>query len=277
MLNYASVSVVIPCYCCTLTLARAVNSVYSQLILPREVILVDDASPDSGKTRSLIEDLVLSFSRYQIAICPIFLSFNQGPGGARNAGWEVATQQFIAFLDSDDTWHPSKLLFQYKFMITNPDCTASCHNTYFFSGNTTAPQLFSSSCNYQKISLEFLLFKNLISTRSVMIKRKIKHRFPCHMHYAEDFFLWLKVLADNDIIIKFNLPLAIAYKPDSGSDGLSGNLVNMHKGVVFCLKDLLHRKTIDRPLFYASLSFEYLKFILRVLRKYLKAPLRELP
>ena len=96
MLNYASVSVVIPCYCCTLTLARAVNSVYSQLILPREVILVDDASPDSGKTRSLIEDLVLSFSRYQIAICPIFLSFNQGPGGARNAGWEVATQQFIA-------------------------------------------------------------------------------------------------------------------------------------------------------------------------------------
>ncbi|MFM7439000.1 MAG: glycosyltransferase family 2 protein, partial [Snowella sp.] len=42
----APVSVIIPCYCCTKTIGRAVQSVFQQSLPPVEVILVNDASPD---------------------------------------------------------------------------------------------------------------------------------------------------------------------------------------------------------------------------------------
>ena len=54
---YVPVSVVVPCYCCEDTIERAVVSVMSQTALPGEVILVDDASPDHGRTLSKLQEL----------------------------------------------------------------------------------------------------------------------------------------------------------------------------------------------------------------------------
>ncbi len=53
---YVPVSVVIPCYCCEDTIERSVVSVMNQTGLPIEVILVDDASPDQGRTLSKLRE-----------------------------------------------------------------------------------------------------------------------------------------------------------------------------------------------------------------------------
>lgn len=112
---HVPVSVVVPCYCCEGTIERAVDSVMKQTALPAEVLLVDDASPDQGRTLNKLRQLQGRF-RDKTHIEVIALKNNGGPSVARNAGWEAATQPYIAFLDADDAWHPQKLEIQYEWM-----------------------------------------------------------------------------------------------------------------------------------------------------------------
>jgi glycosyltransferase involved in cell wall biosynthesis len=103
--DLASVSVIIPCYNCAGTIHRALASVASQSLRPAEVILVDDHSTDD--TLQSLYRLQDRYGREWIRI--IEQPVNGGPGTARNMGWNAATQTYIAFLDSDDTWHPKKI------------------------------------------------------------------------------------------------------------------------------------------------------------------------
>jgi len=123
---YVPVSVVIPCYCCEDTIERAVVSVMSQTALPGEVILVDDASPDHGRTLSKLQELQERF-RDKTHIEIIALKNNSGPSVARNAGWGTATQPYIAFLDADDAWHTQKLEIQYEWMKEHPEIALTGH------------------------------------------------------------------------------------------------------------------------------------------------------
>jgi glycosyltransferase involved in cell wall biosynthesis len=50
----ASISVIIPCYRCSETIERAVDSIAQQTLLPSEVFLIEDASNDNGKTLHFI-------------------------------------------------------------------------------------------------------------------------------------------------------------------------------------------------------------------------------
>ncbi|RMG23518.1 MAG: glycosyltransferase family 2 protein, partial [Methanobacteriota archaeon] len=108
------VTAIVPCYCCSDTIERAFYSVVNQTVLPKEVILVDDASPDHGRTLSILHGLKQKFNE-TLDIRILAFEKNQGPASARNAGWEAATQPFIAFLDADDSWHPRKLEVQYQW------------------------------------------------------------------------------------------------------------------------------------------------------------------
>lgn len=108
----AKLSVIIPCYRCASTIERSVASIASQTMLPAEVILVDDKSNDTtiDKLRQL-KDL---YKNDWIKI--ISLPVNSGPSVARNTGWDAATQDYIAFLDADDSWHHKKIEIQYNWM-----------------------------------------------------------------------------------------------------------------------------------------------------------------
>lgn len=97
------VSVIIPAYNSADQIGEAIRSVLLQTISDLEVIVVDDCSSDStieSAQRSAAGD-----SRVKI----IPLTTNTGPGGARNAGIEVAQGEWIALLDADDSYHPQRL------------------------------------------------------------------------------------------------------------------------------------------------------------------------
>src|SRR5574340_1082572 len=116
----APVSVVIPCYCCSETIGRALVSIASQTMLPQEVILVEDASPDGGETLGKLRHLAGEYGETFI-VKVIALKENCGAGSARNRGWEAAGQPYIAFLDADDAWHPKKIELQYSWMCEHPE------------------------------------------------------------------------------------------------------------------------------------------------------------
>ena len=80
-------------------IARAVDSVLAQEAVDCELIVVDDGSKDATPA------VLASFGeRIQVVTLP-----PTGRSAARNAGIERARGEFIAFLDSDDAWLPSKL------------------------------------------------------------------------------------------------------------------------------------------------------------------------
>lgn len=106
------VSVVIPCYNAMRFLPQTIDSVLEQTCQDFEIIIVDDGSTDSVKQwASTIEDERIHFVAQE----------NQGVATARNTGLGRARGDYIAFLDADDLWHPSKLEKQVVALSENPE------------------------------------------------------------------------------------------------------------------------------------------------------------
>lgn len=100
------ISVVIPTYNRASQVPTAVRSVLAQTGIPCEVIVIDDGSTD-GTDEALAP--VMDRIRY-------IRTENRGVSGARNRGILEARGDRIAFLDSDDIWHPEKLQRQLECM-----------------------------------------------------------------------------------------------------------------------------------------------------------------
>jgi glycosyltransferase involved in cell wall biosynthesis len=109
-----SVSVIIPTYNRKKLLTRAIESVMSQQYTDYELIVVDDASGDST------EQLDFFDSRKYPSITYFRLDSHRGVSAARNFGVRMASGKWIAFLDSDDQWHPQKLKRQMEWIGRYP-------------------------------------------------------------------------------------------------------------------------------------------------------------
>lgn len=98
--NAPEVTFVIAAYNSAETIAAAIESALAQQAVTLEIIVVDDQSADATR------DVVASISSRDDRVRLIALERNLGPGGARNAGIDAATGQWIAVLDSDDVIQP---------------------------------------------------------------------------------------------------------------------------------------------------------------------------
>lgn len=260
--NYASVSVVIPCYRCSETIERAIDSVYNQELLPFEVILVDDFSND--ETLSFLYELSRKYPLDWIKI--IESPINLGPGSARNLGWNMSTQDYIAFLDSDDSWHPSKISIQYSWMSKNPDVALTGHNTEVAITNNK--QVLIESSDFYGVGKYKLLIGNRFSTTSVMLKRTLKQRFPSGRRYSEDYSLWLDICFSDEKCARSDKKLAYMYKYIYRDSGLSSHLFEMQKGEIQNYKSLYKRGDINIIYFSSIFLYSYLKFSRRLIKVY---------
>jgi glycosyltransferase involved in cell wall biosynthesis len=112
------VSIVIPVFNRAAVVGRAVESVLRQSFADFELILVDDGSTDGSV------DTVLAFNDPRIRL--IRHECNQGAAAARNTGIAASSGRLIAFLDSDDVWHPAKLERQIPATSALPAPAATC-------------------------------------------------------------------------------------------------------------------------------------------------------
>ena len=101
----ADVTVIIPFYKGREWLSDALKSVKSQTQNPKEIIIVDDGSSE-GVPDSVRND----FNAVIIRQC------NSGAAHARNEAIRKSNGKYLAFLDTDDIWHPQKIELQYKAM-----------------------------------------------------------------------------------------------------------------------------------------------------------------
>jgi teichuronic acid biosynthesis glycosyltransferase TuaG len=107
------VSVITPAHNSSEHIAETMMSVLAQTHPEWEMIVVDDCSTDHTG------ELVQEFSQHDPRIRLIELKDHLGPAEARNKAIRAASGRYIAFLDSDDLWHPHKLERQINFMQQN--------------------------------------------------------------------------------------------------------------------------------------------------------------
>lgn len=260
---YVPVSVVIPCYRCSATIDRALNSIAQQTCLPREVILVDDGSPDNGST---LTSLAMAEKNYKdkFLVRILKLEANQGAATARNSGWQAVTQPYIAFLDADDAWHKRKLEYQYDYMQKNPEVALSGHgHTIGECSAEDAPDI-SGPIQTSLVKLTKLLISNQFATPSVMVKTNIPLRFRVGQRYVEDHLLWLEIVLAGFKAAKLDAPLALIYKEMYGESGLSSYLWEMEKAELGNYWGLYQGRRIGLMAVLFLLPFSLAKYLRRL-------------
>jgi len=104
------ISVIIPTHNCADYIADTIESVLAQTYGEYEIIVVDDGSTDDTKS---------ALAPYMGKIHYLHQN-NRGVAAARNAGIARARGEYIAFLDADDIWFPTKLALQVHALEANP-------------------------------------------------------------------------------------------------------------------------------------------------------------
>lgn len=122
------VTIITPLFNAEEFIAQTLVSVKEQTYENWEHIVVDDASTDNSV--SVVGEQVKKDGRIQL----IALPENKGAAFCRNHATSLATGEFIAFLDSDDLWHPAKLEQQIAFMNEH-NCDVSFTNYLHIDAN----------------------------------------------------------------------------------------------------------------------------------------------
>jgi teichuronic acid biosynthesis glycosyltransferase TuaG len=182
-----SVSVVIPTYNRENTLLRAIASVLDQTVPVLEILVCDDGSTDESKSRVMALD--------NPGIRWIDCGRNGLPSVPRNIGVKNARGDYIAFLDSDDSWLPMKIERQLQALAASGKAAVSSNANRFIGGKNCGPYI-----SYEKdhLGISDLTLANNAICSSVMVKKSLLEEvsfFPEDRKYKaiEDYALWLRL------------------------------------------------------------------------------------
>ena len=243
------VSVVIPCYNAQNTIIRGLHSVLAQTYTDYEIILIDDGSIDD--TQRAIKEF---FKDKNIDYKYIYQE-NSGPSAARNQGIRNAVGEYIAFLDSDDEWHPQKLEIMLKILEDK--------KINILGHGYTLTENFSQKYfkgDIKKIKFYKLLIKNFAVTPSLVIRRDICQLFDKTMKYSEDHELWLRMSAGNDVYY-LDLPLVLLGRKPLTHGGLSSRKWEMRKGEIKMYLKVIKYKQYILPIIPLLVMFSLAKHL----------------
>ena len=198
-----TISVIIPIFNGAKYLRQCLESIKNQKIRNDneilEIILIDDNSTDN------IEDVFFK-EKENLGIQNIFYyknTKNLGPAKSRNRGTMLAKGDYIAFLDVDDWWEPTKI--QKQIDLINKE-----NALFVFTGRKNIYENNSSkniSC-MEKVCLNDILKNNCINCSSVMLRKDIAQEFLMERSdLCEDYYTWLRILQKIPYAYGINEPL----------------------------------------------------------------------
>ncbi len=162
-----TVSVVIPAYNSSDVISEAIESVLSQTYKDFEIIVVDDGGTDNTEEIIRSYDFPVNYIKQE----------NGGAAVARNTGMHAARGDYIALLDSDDIWLPSKLEKQIEFLERETDVGVVCCDGFRWTPPSVPAECQRLSAlrgvTPSRPSLEFMFKVHLILTSSVVFRRKL--------------------------------------------------------------------------------------------------------
>lgn len=181
------VSIIMPTYNCATFIEESIKSVLAQTYTNWELLIVDDCSTDN--TPDVLAPYLSKYPNIHYAC----LEKNSGPALARSTGLKQARGEYIAFLDSDDLWHPDKLAKQLAFM-KEKGVVFTC--TGYAQMNERGRLLGTALIPPQKIDYAKMLRLSCpVGNLTVMYDRRAlgNQQVPA-IKKRNDFALWLQLL-----------------------------------------------------------------------------------
>ena len=222
------ISVVIPCRDRIGYLKRALKSVFEQTVEPSEIIVVDD-----GSEKPLQQSISEEFPDVRW-----IRQSNAGVSSARNSGIREASNDWVAFLDSDDRWKPEKLELQMEFHLEHPRVEIShTDEIWIRNDNQVIPPKYLDK-NPQFL-FERSLDRCLICPSSVIVHQNLLDRvgnFDESLPVCEDYDLWLRILMKEEFGF---IDQPLTFKHGGHTDQLSKSFWGMDRFRTRALEKLL--------------------------------------
>jgi glycosyltransferase involved in cell wall biosynthesis len=182
------VSIVIPSYNTADLIAACLDSVFAQTFQDFEAIVVNDGSPDTPELEKVLQP-------YLDRIVYI-KQVNKRAAGARNTAIAKARGEFLAFLDSDDTWLPNHLESQMKQFEADPALGLVYANAVLV-GDTTRRIEFMEKCpSAGEAGFEALVVERCQIPVSTVVARKAAivkaGGFDESLARCDDYDMWLR-------------------------------------------------------------------------------------
>lgn len=228
-----TVTVVIPAYNCASTIRETLDSVFAQTSAPDEILVVDDGSTD--RTFSVVES-------YKPKVVCLRQS-NQGLAASRNRLISRASCDIVAFLDSDDLWHPRYLEMQRRLWSGYPEAAAffTAHETFGASPGVrwTGAAMSPAAANDVMSPLEFLgryaaspgpFLPSFCSVPRRILDRMVE---PFRLRIAEDVYFFNLLALEGRAFVYCPAVLG-AYRLREGS--LSSNRLLLNEGEVLAFE-----------------------------------------
>lgn len=193
------VDVIIPLYNAERYIEEAVRSVLAQTAAPHRLVIIDDGSTDGSATR--VRELAAKHDG--ATHIEILSTANGGLSSARNKGLARCTSEFVAFLDADDAWSPTKLEEQLRlFSTSDVKDLVLVHCDYHLIDDNGRPYthepVIHPAPDFRGDVFTRLLRVNLVSGSgsAVLVRRSAFDRaggFDAQLKAAEDWDMWLRL------------------------------------------------------------------------------------
>tara|TARA_B100001250_G_C19762898_1_gene773343 strand:- start:776 stop:1690 length:915 start_codon:yes stop_codon:yes gene_type:complete len=195
------VSIIINCFNSDRFLKNAIDSIYAQTYDNWEIIFWDNLSEDESAKIAKSYDNKLKYFKAEK---------NTGLGIARKFAIDLASGDYLAFLDCDDEWLPNKLENQVYALENNRNFDFSYGGVHYINENN------QNILNYlpkakSGFVLPFQLVKYEIGIQSVLIRRGIALDFNENLQFSPDYDLLMNIASKynayvvNDYLIKYRV------------------------------------------------------------------------
>ncbi|MGL6097742.1 MAG: glycosyltransferase family 2 protein, partial [Fimbriiglobus sp.] len=197
-----TVSVVIPCYNGAEFLPETLRSVLAQTVPVHEILVIDDGSTDDSAA------VAEGFG----PPVRVIRQPNQGESVARNRGIDEATGEWVAFLDADDLWEPTKTERQLAVLATS-NAKAVCCGYYWFEQTGVRMEILPPEPHRFSRRAILANIQSCCQLGSLMVRRDFPVRFPVWTRYSEDVIYCLDMFALTQIVLVSDIMMGYRKHP----------------------------------------------------------------
>jgi glycosyltransferase involved in cell wall biosynthesis len=186
------VSIIIPSYNTARLIAACLDSIFAQTFQDFEAIVVNDGSPDTAELEQVLQPYLNRNPDRIVYIQQV----NKRAAGARNTAIARARGEFLAFLDSDDTWLPNHLESQMKQFEADPALGLAYANAVLVGDPTRQIEFMEKCASAGEAGFEALVVERCQITVSTVVARKAAivkaGGFDEGLARCDDYDMWLR-------------------------------------------------------------------------------------
>ena len=224
-------------------LRQSLDSLFSQTLLPTEVVLVKD-----GPLTKTLDIIIEEYSKRYLQLKIVSLSVNQGLGKALNEGLKYCSYDLVVRMDTDDIAKPNRLEKQLKAFNNQSDIDFVCS---WILSIRKLPE-------YHKEIYKFAKKRNPINHPAVMFRKSSVLAAGGYKHFPlfEDYYLWVRMLMNGAKF--YNIQESLLYFRSSS------DMFKRRGGINYALmelkfeRELLRIKFIDKSIFIKNILIRFI-------------------